>query len=447
MRPGYCCHCQAWLGSDKSASQRAAETNEEQTYGFWVSSELGSFLRMAPSLTLSPGTLCENLNTCRKRLARRGRTFASIAEVPDSQMFGWLHKGYLVKLTPLMRISYRLGIPILDLITCPPDAFRPDWFRVEENLNRTAIKRKTPTQYLATPSDVRPLPLSMALEISSYKSITQLRRRNPQLHRELVIQHRETRDAVWKEKLRKDRSATLAAIKAALEASLALDCPDVLHVTAVRLDLETTTPIVIRFPKLTAAIIAKRARWRRRQWAAKEAIVRKAIRQDMPPTVEDLAASLGCNSRTPLRKRFPSLVAALTARRQERTDKRRNLVQRALEDALQEDPPPSFQEIAHRVGWHIHSLRWAFPELSCNLRSRYRTWKEERSRQALLRLEREVQRAVAELHAQRLYPSYARVRPLLPAGRQGTDIEEMVRRARDQLGIPKFRGRYFLLPI
>jgi hypothetical protein len=245
--------------------------------------------------------------------------------------------------------------------------------------------------------------------------------------------------------MRKDPAATLATIKAALETSLALDCPDVLHVTAVRLDLETTTPIVNRFPELTAAIVAKRAQWRRRQWAEKEAIVQQAIRQDMPPTVEALAESLGCNSRTPLRKRFPALVATLTARCQERTDKRRILVQRALEDALQEEPPPSFQVIARRVGWHIHGLRHVFPELTHSLRTRYRTWKQERSRQALLQLEREVQRAVAELHAQRLYPSYPRVRALLPTGVQGTNIEEMVRHAREQLGIPKYRSRQSLL--
>ena len=220
-----------------------------------------------------------------------------------------------------------------------------------------------------------------------------------------------------------------------------------MHAIALRLDFETPSQLINRFPKLTAAIVAKRARWRRRQWLKKEAILREAVQQDMPPTVEALAASLGCNSRTPLRKRFPSLVAALTARYHERTDKRRILVQRALKDALQEDPPPSFKEIAHRVRWHIHSLRYVFPELSRRLRTRYRTWYEERSRQALLRLEREVQRAVSELHAQRLYPSCARVRPLLPAGVQGTDIEEMVRHAREQLGIPKFRSPLSLFPI
>jgi len=443
MRPGYCCHCQAWLGSSETASHSAPEANGEQTYGFWVSSEIGDFLRVAPSLShmLSPETLCENLNVCRKRLARRGRTFAGIAEVSDSQMFGWFRKGYLVKLTSLMRISYRCGIPILDLLTCPPDAFQPDWLRIEENLNRTATNRRTPpSQCLTSPWDVHPLPLWKALEISGYKSITQLRRRNRQLHRELVIQHREARETIWKEKMRKDRAATLATAKAALESSLALDCPDVLHVTALRLDFETTSPLISRFPKLTAAIVAKRARWRRRQWLKKEAILREAVQQDMPPTVEALAASLGCNSRTPLRKRFPSLVAILTARYHERTDKQRILVQRTLEDVLQEDPPPSFQEIAHRVEWHIHGLRCAFPELSRRLRTRYRTWYEERSRQALLRLGREVQRAVSELHAQRLYPSYARVRPLLPTGVQGTDIEEMVRHAREQLGIPQYRS-------
>jgi hypothetical protein len=128
------------------------------------------------------------------------------------------------------------------------------------------------------------------------------------------------------------------------------------------------------------------------------------------------------------------MVAALTARSSERIQKRRAMAQTALEAALKENPPPSFKEIAQRAGFYIHSLRRLYPELTCTLRSRYRDWRKERSRLASLLLEREVGRAVSALHAQHLYPSYSRVRPLLPVGMHGADIEEMVSRVREQLG-------------
>ena len=237
--------------------------------------------------------------------------------------------------------------------------------------------------------------------------------------------------------MREAQASTLAVIEQALVASLSLDCPQLLTQTALALDFESSTRLVARFPELCAAIIAKRAKWKQRQWADKAAVAQDFARQEMPPTVESIATSLGYQSRTPIRKRLPSVVAALAARFSERVNKRREATQNALESALNDDPPTSLCQFAKRVGRAQCTLRKLFPEASSALRARYHNWKRDAAREARLALESEVARAVVDLHTRGIYPSYDQVGSLLPAGMQGAYIVEIVRHNRETLGIPK----------
>jgi hypothetical protein len=151
---------------------------------------------------------------------------------------------------------------------------------VQENLRRTAgdAGPASSRRVMAIPECSDPVPLTVVLEKSGYKSLRDLRRQDPALHWKLVAQHRKTGRIAWKERMRNARAATLAMIEGALIASLNLDCPELLTDTALRLSFETSTPLAFHFPKLCAAIIAKRAEWKRRRWAEKEAIVHQSAR-------------------------------------------------------------------------------------------------------------------------------------------------------------------------
>jgi hypothetical protein len=201
----------------------------------------------------------------------------------------------------------------------------------------------------AIPECSDPVPLPVVLEKSGYKSVRDLRRQDPALHWKLVAQHRKTGRIAWKERMRNARAATLAMIEGALIASLNLDCPELLTDTPLRLSFETSTPLAFHFPKLCAAMIAKRAEWKRRRWAEKEAIVHQSARLEVPPTVEAFAISLCYQSRTLIRKRFASAVSVLAARFSERANKRRQIVLRALKNALNKDLP--IERFAKRAGW------------------------------------------------------------------------------------------------
>jgi hypothetical protein len=162
--------------------------------------------------------------------------------------------------------------------------------------------------------------------------------------------------------MRNARAATLAMIEGALIVSRNLDCLELLTDTALRLSFETSTRLAFHFPKLCAAIIAKRAEWKRRRWAEKEAIVHQSARLEVPPTVEALAISLRYQSRTLIRKRFASAVSVLAARFSERANKRRQIVLRALKNALNEHLP--IEQFAKLAGWSRCALQRLFPATS-----------------------------------------------------------------------------------
>jgi TniQ len=442
-RSGYCGHCQAWLGSNEPGPPTNEQTAAQEAYELWVAREIGGFLRAAPSVAnaMSAEIIRANLRTCSQHLFRKGakgRSFATIVGAPSSQVVGWLSNAHLVKLAPLMRISYRLGIPALDLLSSP-ELFSPDWSLVEENLSRAADDAGSTTsrRVIAIPNSPDPMPLMAVLQTTGYKSLRDFRNQSPGLHRELVVQHRGARRAAWQERMRASRGSTLAVIQEALLASLSLECPQVLTETALAFDFESSTRLLLLFPELCAAIIRKRAEWNRRQWTEKAAIAEEAARQEMPPTVESLATSLGCKSRTPIRTRFPSLVAGLAARFSERVNKRRTMVRTALGNALNEDPPLSIEQFAKRAGWGRCTLRRLFPETSRALQARHRNWKRQAARESRKALESEVARIVLDLHTSGIYPSYGRVGSLLPVDLKGAHIVEIVRHNREILGIPK----------
>src|SRR5439155_19752481 len=69
------------------------------------------------------------------------------------------------------------------------------------------------------------------------------------------------------------------------------------------------------------------------------------------PTLDRIAASLGYAVDQSLRQKFPELCRALSARIARQKRARVGAIEPALEQALQETPPPSLLELAKRLGF------------------------------------------------------------------------------------------------
>jgi len=115
--------------------------------------------------------------------------------------------------------------------------------------------------------------------------------------------------------------------------------------------------------------------WRRRRLRSTsdiEAAFEVALKKDPPPTLDQVACSLGYENRFALKYRVPELYQALLKRHQNPHVARRCLVESELKKSLQSNPPEELLAVAKRLGYvSTHELGLRYKELSKKIRSRF----------------------------------------------------------------------------
>jgi hypothetical protein len=179
------------------------------------------------------------------------------------------------------------------------------------------------------------------------------------------------------------------------------------------------------FHDLRAAIIAKNATIRRQQREATKAALKTAIQaslasasnQQPVPTVEELARRLGYATSKPLTSRFPELVVQLRACRQALRPvmsgprvnrcayRASEQVRQRLTEALGEFPPPSCAQVVRSISGHRTQMRETFPDLWRAVHERYAEHVREARRVKRQAFAGEVRRAFVELRHQGIYPT------------------------------------------
>jgi AraC-like DNA-binding protein len=105
--------------------------------------------------------------------------------------------------------------------------------------------------------------------------------------------------------------------------------------------------------------------------------------EEPAPSIQEAARRLGYRSKSSLYKRFPELAYAITAKHQkyQRPQPTQKMSSDELRQALEavlvsdEEPPPSLQEVAQRLGYQTtSSLRSRFPELSRAIIAKYQKY-------------------------------------------------------------------------
>jgi len=381
-QPGFCSRCSEWLGVDPPEPRPNGDGMVDEGWELWVGAQLGMLLSSTAGLG---GCACgeilrENLRHCIDDLAEGNHSrLYRIAQLSNKSVAGWINGYFRPELLSLMRLCHRLRIPLVRFLTerlCSGD---PDWERarhvVKDHARRTVLRY---SREQASP--------------------------DPEVTRTL-----RSRSKTAPERLRLPEK-----IRRALEAALDQEEPPSLRNIATRLGFRGFDSLTYRFPDLTQAVVAKRAeRWRARIRAA-EAVLKTALHEDRPPSIEEVTQRVGQLSVKTLQDYFPVYWQQLTARRAEhrRRTKEEN-IRAILLAGLQESPPPSFETLALRA-WksaeHVHLL---FPGLYREVLHRHADyWRQQRARK------RQAVRDQVELVARKicslgLYPSRERVRSFL----------------------------------
>ncbi len=164
-----------------------------------------------------------------------------------------------------------------------------------------------------------------------------------------------------------------------------------------------------RFPELCHEIT-------KRRWSMSDAdhlrqLLEAALAENPPPSLENVAKRLGCPAKN-IQYYFPELSRAITQRRRAMAD--RGSQQKELEGILARDGHPlSLEEVARRLGTSSSSLRKRFPELCATISARYMAFRKNGHEERIKRICDEVRRATLSVHSRGDYPSITRVGALL----------------------------------
>jgi len=200
--------------------------------------------------------------------------------------------------------------------------------------------------------------------------------------------------------------------------------------------------LVKRFPEQCRALVQRSKEYRQNRRLEIENILRAALTEEPPPTIKELAKRIGHRGGSTLRLWFPDLYGVLAERSSHRRDSRLAQIQSVLETAVKEEPPPSGESVAARIGVTSSHLSKLFPEIWRELVARYAIHKRsEHAKNRHLFLQ-QVRNVAQELLRAGKYPSRRRVRSLITESNlQGNHlIPDEVKRVVDELTGPTDRS-------
>ena len=346
FRPGLCRRCNRWLGHHLSRNGSIFEeiNSDKADYEMFSARQIGELIKVAPFLSFMPDLEVSkgSISKCAEKyfdgnLSSFVRFFGQDRSVLDSL---WKGKNRAAPLELLLRIGFRTGISLLDLLTKEDtlDGFNP--LSTSTSLSKRLspkLKRETVLKVLLAAVEETPPPsLNEVAERLGYKSTGRLRTVNAQLCDQIVVNFNQHASEYIRRPF-KARIQDLEVIKSALES---------------------------------------------------------ALKENSPPSLAEIARQLGYKSSQAFRKNFPLLCKALAKRRRELVSHRREQIKVELEQALTSDPPTSLDAIAKKLSYKTKAvLRTEYPKLCRKVGDRYAKYKQA---QLMLRVENEVKSILAE---------------------------------------------------
>jgi hypothetical protein len=173
------------------------------------------------------------------------------------------------------------------------------------------------------------------------------------------------------------------------------------------------------YPELCQQLIDRYREHQRNKRPPQKKIIsalKAALQEEPPPSLQRVFRRLGCkDTGYYYYVNYEDLCFAVAKRYKAYRNKPFNKGKdhKRLKAALNEEPPPSFSEVARRLDHKRDFVRRKFPELSKMIASRYLHYTKVLRKEKAERLRREIRKAIPQLSASGLNASEARVRALI----------------------------------
>jgi AraC-like DNA-binding protein len=388
--PGLCPHCNAWLGSQKTEAKNIVIDDLE--YELWVADNIGAIIAASPLLTVAPArqNVTDSINHCRNLLTE-GITsmLARVLDVRIGLMRNWIVGQGVPHLKILARLSYLTKARLFKLLTDsayvleyvsehPVEIMghqvkQPRYLCRGNPISQQKVRERMEAALLEIP----PPSLVEVAQSLGYRHGSTLRGKFPELSKKLTANYMASER--YLNSLQSWRRSTAArpnkeSQKRALERELGYPCPASLTEISERLGYNTYL-LTSRFPDLCHALVVKRRRALQLQLAERlsqyRQILEAALREEPPPTLNDVARRFTEFKVEFLHAHFPDECRRLIARHADYCKRRMQSAGELLRQALQDNPPRSLTRLSKESGYSISALTHNYPELSRSIVVRY----------------------------------------------------------------------------
>ena len=443
-QPGYCSRCRAWLGrrGDRGSVKKTL-SHADLEYELWVGRNVGELFAAGPQL--EGVLLLERLrrNLCRYvEAASKGNllAFGHMTGVSRSALRGWISGSHRPALRSILELCYRLRSPLVKLLQETVSVVDAGHLRDDRGV-------RSPHRA----DEVRSA-LNQALSDDSAPSVTQVARRlgyvsegriyeiDRECCKKIVARHRAaSRIAHVKGRRANAPISPKDTIRKRLEDSLAQEHPVSVRQIARSLGYANAAPIRQGFPELCRAIGKKRALLERGRLRNAERILRAALKEDPPPSQQELVRRSGFSAYAVFRRNFREMYDAAIARRAAFRVEHREKMRAHLLEILRGDSAPKVLEVCREMGISGSRAYHWYPDLCRAIAAKRRQHERARlpERRALLRTE--VFQIVSRLSARGEYPSRSRVQKILGgyfSSNWSRLIKQFLDEARQELNIP-----------
>jgi hypothetical protein len=417
-RPGHCSKCLEWLPGEArwvSPTQLPRPSDDDAR---WCAQAVGELLATAPQLNSPGATFKANFRACIESTAEGNLLAFARATRTSTPGLRCVQEGRgLPEMRTLLRICHELEIPLTAFFVNDPEAAGVHWEHAKEILLKRRGGRRVPLsrtreQVLnALQEATRELPSPSLSEVArrlNFKGAEWLRRAYPVLTKQIVANYRKSGQSHWWRKAGAARICERADIHDLLERSLAQEHSISPGVIAASLGYVNGGYIERRFRELCHAIREKIRQEKESRIGAMQMALKNALNEEPPPSLDEMAKRLGYSGSRILRSYFSSLCDKILTRRRSHRKLQLLELKKKLQAVLLENPAPCIAGVCRRVNVQPRVLQRLYPHEYASIRSRYvRTSREIRERRQQ-QLRQDVHRAIEKLHREGKCPSTGR---------------------------------------
>jgi transcriptional regulator with XRE-family HTH domain len=379
-RPGLCSWCHQWLGVPQPPIQKEGQTD----YQAWIAQQFGQLLERAPhAQPVGKENLQKVLVGYVDSFSEGNRSaIAETAGCRRTSFRSWYNGASVARVDLLLRMCHELGVPLTSLVTgtiaIEPEAAARAEVATQARRRHGLFPRRNTDQIRAAlllASDEQPAPsINEVARRLGYTTPNRLYVADSNLCRLIVRNFNKSGRSHWWRR-RGGKFLDDSVIRKALEESLAIEMPVPVNRSAKSLGFETESPLTARFPDLCLAIKAKRTNVQAARRITVASALEAALSEDPPPTVEQIAARLGYANEGTIRIWSPRLCARLIARRQRFAEHSKKALKKRMKAMLKENPPPSLRDVYARLGITRAISYGNFPRIHCAISTRHREFR------------------------------------------------------------------------